>query len=125
MQSSTIATLLIAALSTGVPAAAQTAPAPEPVVVIVDIATPPGISDAAIRAGMAKSVPQYRALTGLIRKYFTIRPGHFGGIYYWSSKAAAEAWFNDTWHARVKATYGTPGEVTYYDVPVAVDGVKP
>lgn len=125
MQSSTIATLLIAALSAGAPAAAQTAAAPEPVVVVVDITTPPGISDAAIRAGMAKSVPQYRALTGLIRKYFTLADGHFGGVYYWSSRAAADAWFNDAWHARVIKTYGRDADVRVYAVPIAIDGERP
>lgn len=121
-------TLALSALiaATPIAAPAQDKPtAPARVAVVVDIATPVGISDDKIRAVMAQQTAQYAQVPGLVRKYFTIRPGHFGGIYYWSSKAAAEAWFNDTWHARVKATYGTPGEVTYYDVPVAVDGVKP
>lgn len=119
------AALVCAALPIVVLAETVPATAPARVAVVVDIATPAGISDDKIRTVMAQQATQYAQVPGLIRKYFTIRPGHFGGIYYWSSKAAAEAWFNDSWHARVKATYGTPGEVTYYDVPVAVDGVKP
>ncbi len=105
---------------------AETVPATAParVAVVVDITTPAGIPEDKIRTVMAQQTAQYAQVPGLIRKYFTIRPGHFGGIYYWSSKAAAEAWFNEAWYARVKATYGTPGVVTYYDVPVAVDGVK-
>lgn len=116
----TAAALMMAAPGMG-EAPAQT----EPVVVIVDIAAPAGISEAAIRDGMTKSVPQYQALPGLIRKYFTIAPGHFGGVYYWSSRAAAEAWFNDTWKARVQKTYGVAADIRYYTVPIALDGQRP
>lgn len=119
--------LALGALAAAAPATAvaQDATTPARVAVVVDIATPAGLADAKIRAVMAQQTAQYAQVPGLVRKYFTIRPGHFGGIYYWSSKAAADAWFNEAWHARVKATYGTPGDVTYYDVPVAVDGTKP
>lgn len=109
-------------------AATDGGPAPaaaQPVVVVVDVPTPPGVTDALIRAQMEKTVPQYQALPGLIRKYFTIAPGHFGGVYYWSSRAAAEAWFNDAWKARVVKTYGAPAEIRYYDAPIAVEGQRP
>ena len=51
--------------------------------------------------------------------------GLAGGIYYWSNKAAAQAWFSDAWVARAKATYGADPVVTYYEVPLAIDGAKP
>lgn len=95
------------------------------VAVVISIATPPGVTDAYLKGEFDKAAPRYQAIPGLIRKYFTIEPKRFGGIYYWSSKAAAQAWFNDAWIARAKATYGSDPVVTYYDVPLAIDGTKP
>ena len=116
--------LTFALAAAPIAAAAQDAPAGR-VAVVVAIATPPGITDERLRAEFDKAVPRYQQIPGLIRKYFTIAPGRFGGIYYWSSKAAAQAWFNDAWTARAKATYGATPEVTYYDVPLAIEGAKP
>ena len=125
---STKITPLIAAAALAVlPLAAAAKPdAPEGrVAVVVSIATPPGVTDAYLKAEFDKAVPRYQAIPGLIRKYFTIEPKRFGGIYYWSSKAAAQAWFSAAWTARAKATYGSDPVVTYYDVPLAIEGTKP
>lgn len=121
--------LCLIALALATPAAAQTpaapAPAAEPVVVIVDIAAPPGLAEDRIRAAMAQLAPQYRAVPGLIRKYFTLSTGHFGGVYYWRDRAAAEAWFNASWQDRVKQSYGSAADLRYYAVPIVVDGERP
>lgn len=117
--------LFVAAIAAAVPIAAPAQTAPERVAVVVAIKTPPGVDAARLRAEFDKAAPRYQQIPGLIRKYFTIGDGSFGGIYYWSSKAAADAWFNDAWRARVKATYGSAGEVTYFVVPLAIDGTKP
>ncbi len=109
------------------PLAAQTArpPAPnddKPVAVLVSIQIPAGVPRTAIADGMAKAVPQYRAVPGLVRKLFTIGDdGGFGGMYLFRTRAAAQAWFNDAWFTRVAKTYGSPGKVSFYDVPVALD----
>jgi hypothetical protein len=72
------------------------------------------------------SVPDYQKLPGLVRKYFTIGDdGRAGGIYLWSSRAAAEAWFTDAWKAGVQKRWGAPVSVSYFDVPVVVDGANP
>lgn len=118
-------TLIAAALAAPTVAVAADAPATDKVAVVVSIATPPGITDERLRGEFEKAVPRYQAIPGLIRKYFTTGDGTFGGIYYWSSKAAAKAWFNDAWVARAKATYGATPVVTYYTVPLAIDGTKP
>jgi len=125
----TIAALSLAALPVAAPSQSAPAPTSAPaearIAVVVAIRTPPGVDAARLKAEFEKAAPRYQQIPGLIRKYFTIGSSSFGGIYYWSSKAAADAWFNDAWRARVKATYGTPGEVTYYDVPLAIDGARP
>jgi len=122
-----ITPLILAAALVALPLSAAARPdAPEGrVAVVVSIATPAGVTDAYLKGEFDKAAPRYQAIPGLIRKYFTIEPKRFGGIYYWSSKAAAQAWFNEAWTARARATYGADPIVTYYDVPLAIDGVKP
>lgn len=117
-----VAAAPLALISTG--ALAQTAVTPSPVTIVVNIPTPPGAPRALIEGGIRKSVPQYRKVPGLLRKYFTIGEGTFGGVYLFASRAAAERWFNEAWHKRVIATYGRDGTVTYYDVPVVLDNAK-
>jgi heme-degrading monooxygenase HmoA len=119
--------LILAAALVAVPLSAAARPdaAEGRVAVVVSIATPPGVTDAYLKGEFDKAAPRYQAIPGLIRKYFTIEPKRFGGIYYWSSKVAAQAWFNAAWTARARATYGADPIVTYYDVPLAIDGVKP
>jgi Putative mono-oxygenase ydhR len=91
------------------------------VAVSVSIPTPAGVPHATVEAGMARSVPTYAAVPGLIRKYFTIGQADFGGLYLFRDRASAQAWFNDAWRARVVTTYGAQPTVTYFDVPLVVD----
>lgn len=105
-------------------AQAQTAPVTAtvlPVAVVVEVPTPAGAPRALIERGILASVPQYRAVPGLLRKYFTIGADDFGGVYLFASRAAADAWFTEAWRARVVTTYGKPATMTYYDVPVVLD----
>ena len=93
-----------------------------PVAVVVSIPLPSGISREQAITAMQKSVPQYQALPGLARKYFTLSDdGRFGGIYLWNSRAEAQAWFSDGWRAKAAATYGAAPEVTYFDVPIVLE----
>jgi len=93
------------------------------VAVVVNIALPPGFSREKAVAAMQKTVPQYQALPGLVRKYFTLSDdGKFGGIYLWKSRAEAQAWFSDAWRAKAIATYGASPEVAYFDAPIVIAG---
>ena len=65
------------------------------VAVNVSIAIAAGAPRALVEAGMAKSVPVYQKVPGLIRKYFTIGQSDFGGIYLFKDRASAQAWFSD------------------------------
>ena len=109
--------VLATALLPGI-AGAQTV---TPISVVVEIPTPAGAPRARIEQGIRDSVPQYRKVPGLLRKYFTIGDGTFGGVYLFESREAAQAWFGPAWRARVQATYGAPAKVTYFDVPVVLD----
>lgn len=122
--------LLAAAFALGLSAAAfAQAPSSEApstqVVTVVTVPVPPGVDEARLAAGMRASVDQYRQVPGLVRKYFTIGEGNFGGVYLWKDRASAEAWFNAAWHERVIKTYGRDGTIVTYSVPVAVEGAQP
>jgi hypothetical protein len=100
--------------------------AAEPVAVLVAVPVPKGMPKAQLAALFSQSVPEYARLPGLVRKYYTIGDdGRAGGIYLWSSRAAAEAWYNEAWQAGVLKRWGAPAVVSYFDVPVIVDGENP
>src|SRR5271167_4068870 len=93
------------------------------VAVVVKIPIPQGVSSAQVVAGMVKTVPEYQKLPGLVRKYYTLTDdGKYGGIYLFESRKAAEDHFNDDWRANILKTRGAPAEVTYFDVPLAIEG---
>ncbi|MFZ4690848.1 MAG: hypothetical protein ACOYLS_16570 [Polymorphobacter sp.] len=109
-----------AALTIALPVAAQ------PVAVLVAIPVPAGMPRAQLEGLFKASVPDYQKLPGLVRKYYTIGDdGRAGGIYLWSSRAAAQAWYSDAWKAGVQKRWGAPASVSYFDVPVLVDGTNP
>ena len=117
------AAVLLPTLSTA-QTPAHTPPAVVPsvqVAVSVSIPMPADVPRDTVEAGMARSVPTYAAVPGLIRKYFTIGQADFGGLYLFRDRAAAQAWFSDAWRARVVATYGAQPTVAYFDVPLVVD----
>jgi len=120
-----LAVLALAAVTPAIAAAqapADSAP-PTPVAALVSIPIPAGFDRAKLVAAMKKTVPKYQALPGLIRKYFTISDDQkFGGIYLWKSRKAAEAYYNETWRAKALKAYGAPTEVSYFDVPIAIEG---
>jgi hypothetical protein len=64
----------------------------------------------------------YQQVPGLQRKHFLLGDGGAtaGGVYLWDNRDAAEAFYNDTWRARLAAKYGAP-MVEYFESPVTVD----
>ncbi|WP_207790236.1 hypothetical protein [Glacieibacterium frigidum] len=111
--------VLIAALL-AVPAAAAA-----PVATLVAIPVPPSVDRAALEKLFDASQPQYRAIPGLIRKYYTIGDDkRAGGIYLWTSRAAAEAFYTEAWRAGVQKRWGQPASVSYFDVPIVLDGAN-
>lgn len=96
----------------------------QPVAVVVQIKTPASITRPALEDAFRKAAPDYQKIPGLIRKYFTIQSGSFGGIYLWKDQASAEQWFSVAWRARAKATYGSDPQVLYFDAPVVIEGTN-
>lgn len=93
------------------------------VVAVVKIPIPAGVTRAQVVAGMVKTIPEYEKLPGLVRKYYTLSDdGKYGGVYLFENRKAAEDHFNDEWRANIVKTRGAPAEVTYFDVPIVIEG---
>jgi hypothetical protein len=126
------ATILLLLMCAGAPtikpanAAGQTAAdatASTLVVAVVKIPIPQGVTRAQVVAGMVKSIPEYEKLPGLVKKYYTLTDdGKYGGIYLFENRKAAEDHFNDDWRANIVKTRGAPAEVTYFYVPIVIEG---
>jgi len=101
----------------------DTAAASTLVAAVVKLPIPAGFDNAKLEAAFIKTVPTFQALPGLIRKYYTITDDRkFGGVYLWQDKASADAHYNDDWKARMVKTYGAPADLTYYSVPIVIEG---
>lgn len=97
----------------------------EPVVVIVRIPTPRLAPRWLVRRKMKATIDLYRSIPGLAYKIFTFEDtsGDFGGVYYWTSRADAKAWFNDAWFERVWRERGSEPFVRIYSAPLTIDNV--
>ena len=93
------------------------------IVAIVNFQLPPDVTAEQARKLYADSAPKYRAMKGLVRKYYLWdadkRIG--GGVYLWESRAAADAVYTAEWKAYIKERYGREPEITFFDAPVIVD----
>lgn len=71
------------------------------------------------------TAPKYLGKPGLVRKHYYLAESgdRAGGIYFWESRAAAEACYTAEWRAMVTEKYGLPPELRYVEVPVTVDNV--
>ena len=71
------------------------------------------------------TAPKYLGKPGLVRKhYFITEAGdRAGGMYFWKSKADAEACYTSDWNAMVTAKYGVRPDILYAEVPVSVDNI--
>ena len=95
------------------------------IIAIVQIPMPRRPRAAAIEA-QTKSAPTFRALAdkGLLRKDYLNGDAGGGGVYYWTSRAAAEAWYTPEWLSKAKASFGAEPVITYYETYVTVDNVS-
>ncbi|GAB1255618.1 hypothetical protein [Aurantivibrio plasticivorans] len=71
------------------------------------------------------SVPMYKDLPGLIRKYYLFGEGGIGGgVYLWESREAAEAVYTDEWKKGLTERLGAEPTVTYFSSPVIIDNAQ-
>lgn len=84
----------------------------------------PRTSEQAVAQAL-KSAPTFQALgaKGLIRKHYLNGPGGGGGVYFWRSRADAEAWYTEQWRAQTAERFGAVPTLSWYDNLVTVDNV--
>ena len=62
---------------------------------------------------MKASIPEYSAIKGLQRKYYSIEAdtGLFGGVYLWENERSARDWWNEAFFMRINKTYGSNNKI--------------
>lgn len=76
-----------------------------------------------IASKFRSAIGDYEQIPHLERKMYTLGADrHFGGIYLWSDKTAAEAHYSAAWHGRVRERYGVEGEVRLWHASTVVEG---
>lgn len=96
---------------------------PDPLVVtVVRVPLPRFAPRVLVRRKMRAAAAAYEAVPGLLYKAFLIGDDRtFGGLYLWTDRPSAEAWFSPAWHARVERERGAAAEVRWFDAPQVVD----
>jgi hypothetical protein len=76
-----------------------------------------------VRAIFESTAPKYRGRQGLQKKIYTRSEDGLivGALYFWDSRADAEATYTPEWREMVTSKYGTEPEITFFDAPVVVD----
>jgi heme-degrading monooxygenase HmoA len=91
--------------------------------VVVRVPSPWWAADFLITGRFIDTLPEYARAPGLEQKAYTLTDDHrFGGVYLWESRAAAEHWFDEAWHARVRKQRGVEGDVRILDARFTVGG---
>ena len=90
-------------------------------IVISRFTRPEGVSEADLKTRFDESAPIYRDLDGLVSKYYLMGTDQndAGGVYVFSSRADADAWFTADKIAWAVERFG-PIRLEHYDVPVSV-----
>lgn len=89
-------------------------------------AVPPQLDEAAIRQLFSDVAENYLGVPGLIRKYFGFSEDATSvvGVYLWTSKAAADAFYSPEWRLGVTERWGAAPARTDWVVPVVADSVE-
>ena len=76
-----------------------------------------------MRERYRSTAPKYRAVAGLVRKYYVLSENGQtgGGVYLFESKEAAEKLYTQEWRQYVEELYGAEPVVQYFECPVVVD----
>lgn len=76
-----------------------------------------------VTAIFESTAPKYKGRQGLRKKIYTRSEDGLivGALYFWDSRADAEATYTPAWREMVTSKYGTEPEITFFDAPVVVD----
>jgi len=89
-------------------------------------AVPPRLTEAAIREQFAAVADNDLGVPGLIRKYFGFTEDATSviGIYLWTSKEAADAFYSPEWMAGVRERWGSAPLKAEWVVPVVAESAE-
>jgi hypothetical protein len=87
---------------------------------------PPELSEDAIRRQFSAVADRYLGVPGLVRKYFGFTEDATSviGIYLWTSREAADAFYSPEWIAGVTERWGSVPVRTDWIVPVVAESVE-
>ncbi|MEO1191175.1 MAG: hypothetical protein AAFY02_05430 [Pseudomonadota bacterium] len=92
------------------------------IIAIVQIPLPgPKRDHAEVTAQSLAATEIFHAVPGLTRKYFLNGESGGAGVYEFSTRDAAEAWFNAGWADWMEGRFGVRPTLTLYDCPVVLD----
>jgi hypothetical protein len=97
----------------------------DPVVVVVRIPTPRFALRRFVHRRMRATTDLYGAVPGLRFKAYTVERASrdYGGVYSWTHRAAAAAWFDAAWFERVRRERGSEPWVRTFAAPRSIDNV--
>ncbi|MBS1215504.1 MAG: monooxygenase [Proteobacteria bacterium] len=82
---------------------------------------PEGMTREQVVGSFKSSAPMWREPAELVRKYYLYDGAQGGGVYLWTSRAAAEQWHGQAFRERIRARFGNEPTFAYYESPVIVD----
>lgn len=92
-------------------------------VAIVRVAAPWYAPDQFIASRFRGAVAEYEAQAALDRKLFTLSEDrHYGGIYLWHSREAAEAYHSPAWAEAIRHRRGSAPNVRLFNAPFVIEG---
>lgn len=94
--------------------------------VVWTYAVPPSLDESAIRRQFAAVADRYIGISGLVRKYFGLSDDGRSvvGIYLWTSKDAADAFYSPEWIAGVTERWGATPQRADWIVPVVAESAE-
>jgi hypothetical protein len=88
---------------------------------LVTFDVPRGTTLAEMTASFEQSAPKFSGMPGVVAKYYLFDRAMTGGAFYvLSSREHAERMFNDEWRMMLTTRYGSPPNLSVFEVPVTV-----
>jgi hypothetical protein len=86
----------------------------------------PAMSKAQLVENVKTTAHTYTGIPGLIRKYYGITPDAAAlvGIYLWTNREAADAFYSPEWMATVTQRWGTPPQRQDWETPMVVESAE-
>jgi hypothetical protein len=92
-------------------------------VAIVRVASPWYAPNWLIAGQFPRYVSEYEKLDGLARKLYTIGADrHYGGIYLWSTRKAAQAYYSPQWAEGIRQRRGSAPDLRLWQAPFVLEG---